>query len=127
MSANGTHNGSTGDQLVGRVLSVNERGLRLEGREDWLNVSKWATDVTLPQRGACVTVTLDTSGFICSIDQAAAASTNVLAAAGPSKDTTITHLAVLEAVAGFAASRPGLKSADLLALAERMEAWVTRD
>ncbi len=63
MRANGTANAQAADQLVGRVLSVNERGLRLKGREGWLNVSKWATDVTLPQRGACVTVTLDTSGF----------------------------------------------------------------
>ena len=47
--------------------------------------------------------------------------------AGPSKDTTITRLSVLKAEAEFAASRPDLKSADLLALAERMEAWVTRD
>ncbi len=31
MSANGTHNGSTGDQLVGRVLSVNERGCASRG------------------------------------------------------------------------------------------------
>ena len=33
----------------------------------------------------------------------------------------------LKAAAEFCASRPELKSADLLALAERMEAWVTRD
>ena len=36
------------------------------------------------------------------------------------------RLAVLTAAAEFCASRPELKSADLLAVAERMEAWVNR-
>ena len=46
--------------------------------------------------------------------------------AGPSKDTTITRLAVVRTAATFCAARPKLKSADLFALAERMEAWVNR-
>ena len=36
------------------------------------------------------------------------------------------RLAVLTDATAFYASRPELKSAELLALAERMEAWVTR-
>ncbi len=42
------------------------------------------------------------------------------------RETTITRLAVLKAAAAFLASRPGTKSADVLKVAERWEAWVTR-
>jgi len=125
MAVNGTHNGTGTDQLVGRVLSVNERGFRLEGRDDWCNISKWATDVTLPERGAHVAVTLDGQGFVRAIMPAE----STQAQAGPSagRDTLILRQTCLKAAAEFCASRPELKSADLLALAERMEAWVTRD
>ena len=119
--ANG--NGTAGERLVGRVTSVNERGLRLEGRDGWLNVSKWAKDVHLPERGARVVVKLDGAGFVRAIAPAdgAAVSTHV------DKDQTITRLAVLKAAAEFAASRPDLKSGDVLAIAERWERWVLRE
>ena len=42
------------------------------------------------------------------------------------RETAITRLAVLKAAAGFAAGRADLKSGDVLAIAERWEAWVTR-
>ena len=114
-------NGTTGEQLVGRVTSVNERGLRLEGRDGWLNVSKWAKDVTLPERGARVVVKLDGAGFVRAIAPADGATLPV-----GNKDQTITRLACLKAAAEFCAARPDLKSADLFALAERMEQWATR-
>ena len=134
---NGTHNGHASEQLVGRVLSVNERGLRLEGREDWLNVSKWAKDVTMPARGQVVALRLDCSGFVRAVGPADGATlpmgnTSVAVskildtAAGPSKDATITRLVILKAAAEFAAGRPEVKSGDVLAIAERWETWVTR-
>ena len=127
MATNGTHNGSTGEQLVGRVLSVNDRGLRIEGRDGWLNFSKWAGELSPPQRGARVTVTLDGQGFVRAIVPAEQVqSCTDQAAVGAPKDTLIIRQTCLKAAAQFCASRPDLKSADLLALAERMEAWVTR-
>ena len=124
MATNGTTTGTSTDQLVGIVASVNPKGVRLEGRDDWCNISKWAQDVMLPERGTRVAVTLDKSGFVRAIESANGALP--AGSAGPSKDQTITRLACVKAAAEFAASRPELKSADLLALAERMEAWVTR-
>jgi hypothetical protein len=117
-------NGTGAEQLVGRVLSVNEKGLRLEGRDGWLNFSKWAEAIGSPAVGGLVTVTLDTAGFVRTVAPAQPADHQQGHAAG--RETAITRLAVLKAAAEFCASRPDLKSADLFALAERMEAWVTR-
>ena len=47
--------------------------------------------------------------------------------ANPAKDRTITRLAVLKAAAQFGASRPDLKSADVLRIAASWEAWVNRN
>lgn len=48
------------------------------------------------------------------------------APADPKKDRTITRLAVLKAAAEFAASRPELKSGDVLKIAASWEAWANR-
>jgi hypothetical protein len=64
MAVNGTRSGHTGELLVGRALSVNERCLRLEGRSGWLNFSKWAEAIGAPSVGGLVTVTLDKDGFV---------------------------------------------------------------
>ena len=119
-------NGRSADQLVGRVLSVNEGGLRLEGRDGRLNYSKWAGELVPPQRGARVAVTLDGSGFVRAVAPAEPVQNHTQEPAGPSRDTLIIRQTCIKAAAEFAASRPELKSADLLGLAERMEAWVTR-
>ena len=123
MAANGTSNGTGATQLVGLVESVNEKGVKIAG--EWRNISKWATDVTLPERGQVVAVALDKAGYVRAIAPAAAAPD---AQHGPAagRETLILRQTCLKAASVFAASRPDLKSADLLALAERMEAWVTR-
>ena len=121
-------NGATTDQLVGRVLSVNPKGIRLEGREDWLNFSKFAPDLVPPERGQAVTLTLDRSGFVRAIAPGAPADApQAQGGASAGCDALIVRQTCIKAAAEFCASRPELKSADLLALAERMEAWVTRD
>jgi len=126
MATNGTTTGTSTDQLVGIVASVNPKGLKLEGRESWLNFSKFAPDVVPPSRGQAVSITLDRGGFVRAIESANGVSRILDTNAGPSKDTTITRLAVLKAAAEFAAGRPDVKSGDVLAIAERWEAWVTR-
>ena len=50
--------------ILGTVAQVNDKGLRLEGAADWLNVSKFAVGVVMPTRGQWVTVTLDGKGFV---------------------------------------------------------------
>ena len=117
-------NGTGTAQLVGLVESVNEKGVKIAG--EWLNFSKWATDVTLPERGQVVALSLDKAGFVRSIAPAAATPD---AQHGPSvgRETLIIRQTCVKASAEFCASRPELRTTDLLALAERMEAWIWRE
>lgn len=118
--------------ITGRVEAANERGLKIDGA--WLNVSKYAVGVVLPERGADVALTLDKAGFIRSCEllnglpSIAGASDCMAQAAAPStKDRTITRLAILKAAAEFGAARPNLKSGDVLAIAASWERWVNRE
>ena len=118
------------DQLVtGTVTSVNPKGLKLDGGADWLNFSKFATDLVPPMRGQTVTLTLDRQGFVRAV--AASGGTQEPATARTKatgqRDTTITRLAVLKAAAEFAAARPQVKSGEVLKIAASWERWVTRE
>jgi len=124
MSANGTHNDTGGSQLVGLVAAVNPNGMKLEGRDGWVNFSKFAPGLTPPQRGQRVAVQLDGQGFVRGIE--AADAVLPIGNTGPSKDQTITRLACLKAAAEFGASRPDIKSGDVLRIAESWEVWITR-
>jgi len=135
MASNGTTHGTGAARLVGVVAAVNPKGIRLDGRDDWLNFSKFAADLVAPSRGQAVSVTLDGQGFVRAIGAAggvgnlptSGVSTIVDTGAGLTKDTLIIRQCVIKAAAEFCASRPELRSTDLLALAERMEAWVLRE
>ncbi|HEX6786943.1 MAG TPA: hypothetical protein VF076_07080 [Acidimicrobiales bacterium] len=121
---------------TGRVASVNEKGLKLEGHESWLNFSKFAEDIVAPERGETVTVVVDKAGFLRAVqplDGPVATNGHAdapRAAQTPSspsaRDTTITRLAVLKAAAAFGASRPELKSGDVLTIAASWERWINR-
>lgn len=130
MAVNG--NGATETAVSGRVASVNEKGIRLDGADSWLNFSKYAVGLVAPEKGEAVTVTLDRAGFIrCIVREGGASGAS---AARPSssappaeRDRTITRLAVLKAAAEFGASRPELRSRDVLAIAASWEWWVLRE
>lgn len=131
------------DQIVsGIVRSVNEKGLKLEGHDTWLNVSKFAVGVVLPERGQAVACTLDKAGFLRAVDVVGdelRVTSGELRVAGGSgsdsqpatrnspldRDRTITRLAVLKAAAEWAAGRD-LKSGHVLAVAASWEKWVNR-
>jgi hypothetical protein len=119
--------------VTGIVRSVNEKGLKLEGQENWFNVSKFAVGVVLPERGQAVACTLDKAGFLRAVEGVGelpapvrGGSDVLAAAAAPSqKDRTITRLACLKAAAEFAAPRD-LKSGHVLSIAASWEKWVNR-
>lgn len=117
--------------VIGRVASVNPKGIRLDGSDEWLNVSKFGSDVVLPERGATVSVTLDSRGFIRSLvvlDGPSSFGPPSRTSSTPSsRDTTITRLAVLKAAAKYAASKPESKSGDVLKIAPVWERWVLRE
>jgi len=120
--------------VTGIVRSVNDKGLKLEGHESWLNCSKFAVGIVLPERGQAVACTLDKAGFLRSVEvvdgiaPVAGGSDFIAQPAPPStKDRTITRLAILKAAAEFGAARPSLKSGDVLAIAASWERWVNRE
>jgi hypothetical protein len=120
--------------VVGVVRSVNDKGLKLEGHESWLNVSRFAVGVVLPERGETVACTLDKAGFLRAVGPADGATPTARVAGGSDapaaptvKDRTITRLAVLKAAAEFGAARPNLKSGDVLAIAASWERWIMRE
>lgn len=123
---------SLSSTFTGRVASVNDRGLRLDGHTDWYNVSKFTPGVVLPERGSVVTVAVDSKGFLraCELADGSVATNGASSphtAPSSHKDRTITRLAVLKAAAEFGASRPSLKSGDVLLIAASWERWVLRD
>ena len=63
--------------ITGRVTQVNDKGLKLEGADQWANVSKWAVGVVMPTRGQHVVLALDKSGFVRTIEPIAEAPTTV--------------------------------------------------
>jgi hypothetical protein len=123
---------SLSSTFTGRVAAVNAKGLRLEGWEHWANFSKFAEGIVAPERGDTVTVTLDKAGFLRAVVQqsgfppAVAGASDAPKPAVTDKDRTITRLAVLKAAAEFGASRPNLKSGEVLLIAESWERWILR-
>jgi hypothetical protein len=125
---------SLSSTFTGRVASVNTKGIRLDGHESWFNISRFAPDVVLPERGETVTVVVDAKGFLRSVRGAdgvplpvSGGSAAPSAPAATTKDRTISRLALIKAAAEFAAARPQLKSGDVLRIAESWEKWVLRD
>jgi hypothetical protein len=111
----------------GRVARANDRGIRLEGSEHYLNVSKFRP-VDVPPVGAYVDVAVADGNWLHAVtvlDGQEAHSTPQRAVAAPGvRERTITRLAVLKAAAAFAASRPDAKSPDVLTVADVWLRWV---
>jgi hypothetical protein len=121
VSTNGT-SGDHGDPTTveGIVEAVNERGVRVQG--DWYNVSHFRP-VQLPEQGVMVRLEVRPNGFIKSLQviKSVPESGNPAVA---TRDDRISRLAVLKAAAYFGASRPDMRSADVLKVAASWLAWV---
>jgi hypothetical protein len=128
VAVNGTHSTT---ELEGVVSRVNERGLLLDGRPSWLNLSKFAGAVTLPDAGARVRLSLDAAGFIRQIeplDAPSAVTPSVPAAVTvpADRETRILREAVLNIAVNILARNGPVNVADVLATAEELEAWILR-
>lgn len=131
---NGTHAGTT-TEYEGLVQRTNERGLLLAGREGWLNISRFAGAVEMPEPGQRVRLTLDKSGYIRAITPLSAPASEAAAepergqnrgtSAQASRETAIIRQNVLSHATRFVVACGGTVE-DLLAVAERLEAWVNR-
>lgn len=122
-----TANSTVADVVEGLVESTNERGIRVGG--EWRNVSKFHP-IDLPGRGARVHLELDNKGFIRTLQvlDAAPSSTSTIS---PSRDRTITRLAVLKAASNFlglmSQAREEVRSDHVLVLADKWLAWVEQE
>jgi hypothetical protein len=112
-----TANGRT---LEGTVERVTDTGLRLDG--EWYSCSKFKP-VDLPEVGAHVRLVTDDKRFIKSVELLTAESANAVPHSA-ARDQTIRRLAVLKSAAAFGASRPDLKSSDVLRIADAWRAWI---
>ena len=135
-------NGS--EVLTGTVSRVNERGLILNDEDCWLNVSRYAKPApVLPRVGESVRVYLDKDGYVRDVErvpyevdvpppeepsrQVEATRSNGSTALTPDRDLRICRQAVLNTATAILSSG-GLPASpdEVLALAERLEAWVGR-
>jgi hypothetical protein len=129
---NGTHSTST---VEGTVSRTNDRGVLLQGGS-WLNVSRYAGGLLLPDVGAHVRVVLDGQGFIRAITplepsvstgEAAAVPVDTQPHTPPDRETQATRVACLAtAVAVCTAGGRVPDLAAVLATAAQLERWVTR-
>lgn len=122
------------DEVTGIVEAANPRGFLLAGRDGWLNISRYAEPPPpIPAEGARVRVGLDKAGFVRTIEVEAEPEPSFAAAVRESpppyglRDTRIMRQAVLNTATAILSSGghtadPG----DVIALAEQLEAWVTR-
>jgi hypothetical protein len=118
MNANGR---TAFETIEGAVEAVNERGVRIG--EDWYNRSQFHP-VELPESGAHVRLKVDSRGYIKELETMSQPSTTP--AVLSDKDARITRLAVLKAAATFGASRPDLKSSEILMIADKWIQWVNQ-
>ncbi|HYW86809.1 MAG TPA: hypothetical protein VFB50_03515 [Chloroflexota bacterium] len=112
------------DDVEGVVEGVNATGLKIGGA--WVNVSKFKP-VELPDVGAHVRLQVDSKGFIVKLEDLTTPAVSSDKLAVTAKDERITRLAVLKAAAEFGASRPDLKSSEVLMIADKWMAWVTQE
>jgi len=123
------------ETVVGLVeqVNANQSGIKVNG--EWLNISQYHALAEIPTPGQRASVQVektDRGNWIQALEILDAGQVHQLpirpgrGAGGrsPTDVREIRRLAVLKAAATFGASRPELKSADVLTLAERWLVWV---
>jgi hypothetical protein len=124
MHTNGHHSSDQGfpSLVEGVVEAANPKGVRVRG--EWFNASQFKP-VALPEVGEYVRLNVDAKRFISAVEVVKAAHDDAQTPAVLSdRDERIARLAVLKAAAEFGASRPDLKSADVLKIADAWLAWI---
>ena len=123
------------ETVSGLVEQVNARGTGIKVAGQWLNASQFHA-VTLPQAGQRVDVQIertDRGAWIQGVDVLDGGTIHPLrqqprrgGGRSPAELREIRRLAVLKAAAEFGASRPDVKSGEVLKIAECWLAWVEK-
>ena len=126
------------EEVRGMVEAANPRGFLLAGRDGWLNISRYADPAPeIPAEGSLVRVGLDKAGFVRSIEVEAEAERPAITAVAEQaggygqsfgvRDQRIMRQAVLNTATAILSSGGRAAEPDeVVALAERLESWVTR-
>jgi hypothetical protein len=124
------------ETVSGLVEQINAQRTGLKVGGQWLNVSQFRPIAELPTPGQRVDVQVektDRGAWIQSIEILDAGIIHPLpmqqrrgggGGRSPAELRDIRRLACLKAAAAFAATRPDIKSADVVAIAERWVAWI---
>src|SRR5688572_11103026 len=113
---------ATTTEIRGTIASVNDRGVKLEGSDAWINFSQYAKNLPAVERGSAVDVQVDARGFVRSIvvheadtrnghEPRESTSYHNDTRLLPSKDLQIIRESCLKSAAQFCASRPEAKTA----------------
>jgi hypothetical protein len=123
--------------VTGLVERVSDKGTGVKVNGEWANASQYVTPpLEMPKAGQRVNLQVERTDrgiWIQSIEILDGGQIHQLpqqqrrgggGGRSPAELRDIRRLSVLKAAAGFAASRPDMKSADVLAVADRWVAWV---
>ena len=123
--------------VTGLVERINDKGTGIKVGGEWCNASQYVTPpVEMPKPGQRVNLQVERTDrgiWIQSIEVLDGGQVHQLpqpqrrgggSGRSPAELRDIRRLAVLKAAAEFGAGRPDLKSAEVLAIAERWLAWV---
>jgi len=117
-------------EVTGIVSYVNGTGFKLEGREGYLNISRFSEPrPAMPEVGQHVTLGLDNQGYVRTLEETA---DKPPPATGPVRETArpgvclSLRVAALQSAATFLAGREDVDGTDLLEVAARFEAWLSR-
>src|SRR5919199_4917168 len=123
------------ETVSGLVEQVNAKGTGIKVAGQWVNASQFHS-VTLPQAGQRVDVQVertDRGAWIQAVDVLDGGTIHPLpqqprrgAGRSPAELREIRRLSVLKAAAAFGASRPDLKTGDVLKVADCWLAWVEK-
>jgi len=125
------------ETVSGLLEQINAKRTGIKVNGEWLNISQYHAIAELPTPGQRVDVQVEKTergAWIQSIDVLDGGQVHQLpmqqrrggggGGRTPAELREIRRLAVLKAAAGFGASRADVKSADVLAIADRWLAWV---
>lgn len=122
-------------EVTGIVRCANERGIKLDGAENWLNLSRWATVDSLPARGETVSVIVDGAGFLrdwqlvfpTTLQAAQSAPTAAIAAPDKERPNKDQQIARMHAITSALALAPiGSDPEAVCEIAAVFEAWTMR-